>query len=352
MRYNLLGNTGLFVSELCFGAMTFGGGDQGFWSTFGNVPQTEADDLLRVAFDAGINFIDTADVYGGGQSERITGQTLKNLGMRRDDVVIATKFLGQMGKGPNTRGATRYHIMQALEDSLERLQLDHIDLYQIHAFDNTTPMEETLKALDAVVRQGRVRYIGLSNWAAWQIMKAQGISEKKGLERFECVQAHYSLACRDLEREIVPLLESERIGLMIWSPLSGGFLSGKYPRNPAAGAAEGRRAATDFPPVDKDKGWQIIDVMSDIARKKNASVAQIALSWLLHKPVVTSVIIGVKHQDQLLDNIGSTRVVLSADELASLDAVSALKPEYSEWMAGMGGDHPWDPKNRKPRGAI
>ncbi len=337
MRYNRLGQTGLFVSELCLGTMTFGGGTEGMWSSIGNLQQEEADALLKTSIDAGINFVDTANVYGAGGSESITGQAIRNLGIKRDEVVLATKFLGETGPGPNGRGASRFHIMQAVEDSLERLQVDHIDLYQIHGFDPATPMEETLRAMDELVSAGMVRYIGVSNWAAWQIAKALGVSERLGLSRFASLQAYYTVAGRELEREIVPMLTSEDVGLMVWSPLAGGFLSGKYSRDDDK--AEGRRAGFDFPPVDKDRGFALIDVMQPIAEAKGVSVAQIALAWLLHQPVVSSVIIGAKKPEQLADNIASTEVKLSDAELKSLGEVSAIPAEYPGWMLERQGEY-------------
>jgi aryl-alcohol dehydrogenase-like predicted oxidoreductase len=349
MRYNRLGQTGLFVSELCLGTMTFGGGNEGIWSNIGDLQQEDADTLLKTSIDAGINFIDTANVYGQGRSETITGQAIRNLGLKRDEYVLATKFFGEAGPGPNQRGASRYHIMQAVEDSLDRLQLDHIDLYQIHGWDAATPMEETLRALDDLVGSGMVRYIGVSNWAAWQITKALGISERLGLARFESLQAYYTVAGRDLEREIVPMLRSEEVGLMVWSPLAGGFLSGKYSRDDEK-SGDGRRAAFDFPPVDKDRGFAIIDAMRPIAETKGVSVAQIALAWLLHQSVVTSVIVGAKRKDQLDDNIASTKVVLSEDELATLAQVSALRHEYPGWMLDRQGEYRRRLLHPKPRG--
>ena len=256
MRYNPLGRTGLFVSELCLGTMTFGGAE-GMWRQIGALQQSDAEQLIGQSLEAGINFIDTADVYSEGLSEQITGQALKNLKVPRDSVVVASKVFGAMGESPNSRGLSRSHILDGVKASLKRLQLDHIDLYQVHGFDAATPMDETLRALDQLVRHGHVRYIGVSNWAAWQIMKALGISERLGLARFESLQAYYSVAGRDLERELVPMLKSEGLGLMVWSPLAGGFLSGKYPRDARQGQAEegSRRTAFDFPPVNKPKAW-------------------------------------------------------------------------------------------------
>jgi len=349
MRYNPLGRTGLFVSELCLGTMTFGGGE-GMWKEIGQVQQDEADGLLKAAADAGINFVDTADVYAGGLSERITGQAIRNLGLNRDDLVVATKFLGPMGEGPNARGASRAHIMAAAEASLKRLGLDHIDLYQVHGWDPVTPIDETLHALDTLVRHGKVRYIGVSNWAAWRIMKALGISERLDLARFASLQAYYTIAGRDLERELAPMMRSEGVGLMVWSPLAGGLLSGKYSREGGPGG-DARRANFDFPPVDKDRAFNVIDAMRPIAEAKGVSVARIALAWLLHQPVVTSVIVGAKRKEQLLDNLGACDVALSADELATLDKASALAPEYPGWMLERQGEYRRDQlEQAKPRG--
>ena len=331
MQYRQFGRTGLFVSQLCLGTMTFGG-EGGIWSHIGKLQQDEAERLIGRSLDAGINFIDTADVYSDGQSEVITGQALKNLKVPRENVIVATKVFGEAGtKGINSRGNSRHHIMDGVKASLKRLQLDHIDLYQIHGFDPATPIEETVRALDALVQQGHVRYVGVSNWAAWQIMKALGISERHGLARFESLQAYYTIAGRDLERELVPMLQSESVGLMVWSPLAGGLLSGKYGRD-SQGEQGSRRTTFDFPPVNRDRAFDCVDAMRAIALKKDVSVAQIALSWLLHQPVVTSVIIGAKRVEQLDDNIAATAITLNPEELAALDAVSALPSEYPGWM--------------------
>jgi len=331
MKLNPLGRTGLFVSELCLGTMTFGGGDEGLWGKIGRLQQEESERIVGGALDAGINFIDTADVYAGGRSEEITGQALRNLRIPREQVVVATKGFGETGPGANMRGATRSHIVAALQASLKRLQLDHVDLYQIHGFDPATPIEETVRALDTMVQHGHVRYVGVSNWAAWQIVKALGIAERLGLARFESLQAYYTIAGRDLERELVPMLKSEGLGLLVWSPLAGGFLSGKYGRD-QQGEAGSRRTAFDFPPLHKDRAFDCIDCMREIANARGVSVAQIALAWLLHQPAVTSVIIGAKKPEQLADNIGATKVELGADELARLAAVSTLPSEYPGWM--------------------
>lgn len=337
MRLHTLGHTGLFVSELCLGTMTFGGGED-MWGKIGKLQQADAEQLIGQALDAGINFIDTADVYASGMSEQITGQALKNLKVARDSVVVATKVFGEMGAGPNQRGASRSHILNGVKASLHRLQLDHIDLYQIHGFDVATPIEETLRALDQMVRHGHVRHIGVSNWAAWQIVKALGIADKLGLAKFDSLQAYYTVAGRDLEREILPMLESEGLGLMVWSPLAGGLLSGKYGREQQAEEGS-RRTAFDFPPVDKARAWDCIDAMRPVATAHGVSVAQVALAWLLHQPRVTSVIIGAKRSEQLADNIGATSLVLSAEELQRIDESSRLPAEYPGWMLELQGQH-------------
>src|SRR3984885_5445244 len=330
MKYNQLGNTGLFVSEICLGTMTFGGG-AGFWKVVGELDQKNATALVSRSLEAGVNFIDTADVYSEGQSETITGQALKDVGVKRSDVVIATKCYGRMGKAPNDIGASRGHIMDSGERSLERLQLDHIDLYQIHAQDSVTPVEETIRALDDLVSRGLVRYVGCSNWQAWKIMKALGIAEHHGYARFETLQAYYSIAGRDLERDIVPMLEDQKVGLLVWSPLAGGLLSGKF--GPGSnGPEDARRTAFDFPPVNKDRAWACVAAMREIGDAKGVSVARVALSWILSKPFVTSIIIGAKTAEQLEDNLAAANLTLSADELGKLDEVSALPAEYPGWM--------------------
>ena len=348
MRYNRLGTTGLFVSELCLGTMTFGGGE-GMWRNIGALQQDEAEGLMRVALEAGVNFLDTADVYAEGLSERITGQAIRNLGIKRDEIVVATKGYGQTADGPNGRGASRYHLIDACKASLQRLQLDHVDLYQIHGFDAATPVEETIRALETIVAHGHARYVGVSNWAAWQIMKGLGIADRLDISRFASLQAYYTVAGRDLEREIVPMLLAEGVGLMVWSPLAGGFLSGKYSRDDDQ--PEGtRRAAFDFPPVDKERGFSIIDAMRPIAEAHGASVAQVALAWLLHRPAVTSVIVGAKREDQLRDNLGACDLSLSPEQLHALDEASRLTPEYPGWMMERQGAFRADLVNRAPRG--
>jgi aryl-alcohol dehydrogenase-like predicted oxidoreductase len=330
MRYKNLGNTGLLVSEICLGTMTFSGGE-GFWKAVGQVDQAGADELIKTSVESGVNFIDTADVYSEGHSERILGQSLKNLNIARKDIVIATKAYGRMGPGKNDVGASRGHLMDAIDGSLRRLQMDYVDLYQIHATDLYTPIEETLRALDTLVRQGKVRYVGCSNWQAWRLMKALGISEHKNLVKYDTLQAYYSIAGRDLEREIVPLLEDQKTGLLVWSPLAGGLLSGKFTRENQKPEGS-RRSGFDFPIVDKERTWKILDVLIPMAKERGVSVATLALAWVLAKPFVTSVIIGAKRLDQLNDNLAAAELKLDASEMKKLDEVSALPPEYPGWM--------------------
>jgi aryl-alcohol dehydrogenase-like predicted oxidoreductase len=329
MKYRPLGRTGLLVSEICLGTMTFGG--RGFWQQIGQLGLREATDIVRGALEGGVNFIDTADVYSEGEAERLLGQAVKQLGTPRAELVIATKVRGRTGPGPNDVGLSRGHIMSAVKASLERLGTDYIDLYQIHGADLVTPLDETLRALDDLVRAGMVRYIGCSNLMAWQIAKALGISAAEGLARFETVQAYYSIASRDIEREIAPLMAAEEQGLMVWSPLAGGLLSGKFRRD-AGGPNDARRTSFDFPPVDREHAFAIVDAMRPIAERHDVSVARVALAWLLHQKVTMSVIIGAKTSEQLRDNLAASDLRLSDDELAALDKASALTPEYPAWM--------------------
>ncbi|HTU54454.1 MAG TPA: aldo/keto reductase [Acetobacteraceae bacterium] len=329
MRYKTLGGTGLLVSEICLGAMTFGG--RGSFASIGSPDQSVADRIVARSLDAGVNFIDTADVYSEGASEEITGRAIVNSGRKRSDVVLATKVFGQVGPGPNDRGASRGHIMNGVKASLKRLGTDYIDLYQIHGLDPVTPIEETVGALDDLVRQGHVRYVGVSNWSAWTIMKALGIAENRGWARLSTLQAYYTIAGRDLEREIVPLLTAEKVGLMVWSPLAGGLLSGKYNRD-GSGPEGARRVSFDFPPVNKERAFDCVDAMRVIADARGVSVARIALAWVLHRPFVMSVIIGARTIEQLDDNLAATAIALTAEELQRLDRVSVLPAEYPGWM--------------------
>jgi len=300
------------------------------WTAIGTLPQDQVNTLVQQSVDGGINFIDTANIYSEGLSEEMTGQAVRDLGLKRDDLVIATKVRGRMGDGPNDIGLSRKHILQQADESLKRLKMEYIDLYQIHGFDSATPLQETLEALHSLVVSGKVRYIGCSNLAAWQIMKSLGISAKEHLSKFVSLQAYYTIAGRDLEREIIPMLKDQQIGLMVWSPLAGGLLSGKYSRD--LETKEGRRVHFDFPPVNKEKAFDIIDVMKEIASDKKVTVAQIALSWLMHQPAVTSVIIGANKEQQLSDNLDSVNIQLTKDELGKLEKVSALQAEYPGWM--------------------
>ena len=334
MRYNKLGSTGLFVSELCLGTMTFGA--SGPFQVMGNVQQADADAMLDRAFGAGINIIDTADTYSGGESERILGQGLRNLRKARDEVVIATKVFGTMGDGPNQRGSSRAHILDAAKASLKRLGTDYIDLYQLHGFDAATPVEESLEALTDLVRQGHVRYIGVSNWAAWQIIKALGLSALHGLADFASLEAYYSIVARDLERDIIPMLASENLALLVWSPLAGGLLNGRVSRDKPT--EEGtRRNAMQFPPVDMPRAYDVIDALKALAELKSASVAQLAIAWLLHQARVTSVVVGARRVEQLNDNFGAVDIAFSNEESETLDRVSQLPPEYPGWMLEMWG---------------
>ena len=329
MRYRLLGRTGLYVSEICLGTMTYGG--KGRWEVVGRLGVAEAQAQIKAAFDAGVNFIDTANVYSEGDSETIVGEALGKLGLPREDLVIATKVRVRMGAQPNRVGLTRVHIMNEIHASLRRLALDHVDLYQIHGVDQVTPLEETLRALEDVVRSGKVRYIGLSNHAAWQIMKGLGISERYGWNRFESVQAYYSIAGRELEREIIPAAQDQGLGILVWSPLAGGLLSGKFKQD-IAGPEGARRTTFDFPPVDRQRAFRAVEAMRPIAATHNVSVARVALAWVLQQSGVTSVIVGAKSQEQLADNIAAGELQLSEGDLAALNEVSKLPPEYPGWM--------------------
>lgn len=326
MKYRPLADTGVFVSELCLGTMTFGG-EASFWGTIGGLDQSAATALVHRALDAGVNFIDTANVYADGESETMVGQALKG---RRQEVVLATKVRGRMGPGPNQVGLSRLHIIEAVEASLNRLATDYIDLYQIHRPDELTSLEDTLRALDDLVRAGKVRYIGCSNLEAWVMMKALGISQAQHLERFRCSQSYYSLVGRELERQTIPLLKDQGLGLLVWSPLAGGFLSGKFTRTGGDEAA--RRAKFDFPPLDKEKGFDVLDVLTAVAERHQVSVAQIALAWLLAQEVVTSVIIGARKPAQLEDNLKAVDVILTEEDKSALDEVSKVAPEYPAWM--------------------
>ena len=329
MQYKNLGNTGVLVSELCIGTMTFGG--KGFWEPIGQLKQNEVNNLIKTALENGINFIDTANAYSEGLSEQLLGQALRNLKVNRQQVVIATKVRLRMGPGANQVGLSRLHINDSVNDSLRRLQLDHIDLLYIHGVDPITPLEETMRGLEDVVRSGKVRYLGISNHPAWKVVKANSYAEHMGWTKFVASQNYYSIAGRDIEREIIPMAMAEGISIMPWSPLAGGFLSGKYTRDKEK-AGDSRRDEFDFPPINKEKAYDIIDVMLRIGKSHNVSAAQVALAWMLQKTGIASIIIGAKKQEQLLDNIAATKLKLSESEMTELDEISALSPEYPGWM--------------------
>ncbi len=329
MEYLPLGSTGLYVSRLCFGAMTFGEREQTHQAWIGNEGQEAASRMVATCLDAGINFFDTSNAYGYGNSERMLGKALAG---KREDAIIATKVYFPFSSDVNRLGASRVAIMREVEGSLERLGTDRIDLYQLHQWDSSTPIEETLRALDDCVKQGKVRYIGLCNSAAWQIAKADGIARLLGTERFCSVQAYYSLVGRELEWEILPATKDLGLGTMIWSPLAAGYLSGKYTGDDAS---KGRRSAMDFPPVDFEQGTEIISVLREIGDTHGASLSRVALSWLLHQQGVTSVIVGARKQAQLEDNLKAIDLKLSDDELSRLNKVSARFPVYPGWMPNM-----------------
>jgi aryl-alcohol dehydrogenase-like predicted oxidoreductase len=343
MRYNLLGNTGLYVSELCLGAMTFGGGG-GMWQAIGRLGQQESLALVSAAFDAGVNFIDTADVYSEGESERLVGEALKALNRPREQIVVATKVRGRVGPGVNQVGLSRGHILSSIDGSLRRLGLDHVDLYQIHGFDPMTPIEETVRALDDVVRSGKARYVGFSNIPAWLASHAITFAEQNGLARFQSAQVYYSIAGRDIEREIAPLCQARRLAILPWSPLAGGLLSGKFDPD-KKGPADARRATFDFPPVNMERLPRVLGALRKVAEDTGTSVARVALAWQLTRPFITSIIVGAKKPEQLADNLAATSLQLSSDQLQLLDAASALPPEYPGWMVDF-------QNSRDPRGSA
>jgi aryl-alcohol dehydrogenase-like predicted oxidoreductase len=341
MRYKVLGKTGLFVSELCLGAMTFGG--KGFWEAIGRLGSKEVELIVGSALDKGVNFIDTADVYSEGESEKLLGGALGSLQRPREQVVVATKVRGRVGPGVNQVGLSRGHILSSIDQSLTRLGLDYVDLYQIHGFDPATPIEETVRALDDVVRSGKARYVGFSNLPAWLAMKAIAYAEANQLARFQSAQVYYSIAGRDIEREVAPMAVSEGVAILPWSPLAGGLLSGKF--DPDKKGPEGaRRSSFDFPPVDRERLPRVLAALRQVATELDVSVARVALGWQLTRPFVTSVIIGAKTREQLLDNLAAAELVLSADQVHRLDEASQLPSEYPGWML--------DWQNREPRGVV
>jgi aryl-alcohol dehydrogenase-like predicted oxidoreductase len=329
MRYNPLGKTGLFVSELCLGAMTFGG--KGFWEAIGSLGTKEAETLVGTSLDAGVNFIDTADVYSEGESEKLVGAALRSLERPREHVVVATKVRGRVGPGVNQVGLSRGHILSSIDGSLKRLGLEYVDLYQIHGFDPVTPIEETVRALDDVVRSGKARYVGFSNLPAWLASKAITFAEANGLARFQSAQVYYSIAGRDIEREIAPLCQAEGVAILPWSPLAGGLLSGKFDPE-KKGPADARRASFDFPPVNLERLPRVLGALREVSKATDLSVARIALAWQLTRPFVTSIIIGAKKKEQLVDNLAAVDAKLAPEHVKLLDEASALPPEYPGWM--------------------
>jgi aryl-alcohol dehydrogenase-like predicted oxidoreductase len=341
MRYNPLGKTGLFVSELCFGTMTFGG--KGFWEAIGKLGGKEAETLVGTSLDGGVNFIDTSNNYSEGESEKLLGSALKALARPRDQAVIATKVRGRVGPGVNQIGLSRGHILTSIDASLKRLQLDYVDLFQIHGFDPATPIQETVRALDDVVRSGKARYVGFSNLPAWLASKALTFAEENNLARFQSAQVYYSIAGRDIEREIAPMCQAEGVAILPWSPLAGGLLSGKFDPE-KKGPADARRASFDFPPVNAERLPRVLSALRKVSEATGASVARIALAWQLTRPFVTSVIIGAKNKEQLLDNLAAADVKLSSEHVKVLDEASALPAEYPGWML--------DWQNRDARGVV
>ncbi|MFC3173692.1 aldo/keto reductase [Novosphingobium bradum] len=327
MNYRQLGRTGAFVSEIALGAGTFGGDP-----AQGGMLQSTADALVACALEHGVNFFDTADAYLSGQSETLLGHAFRNLGLSRSDIFVSSKVQNPMGPGPNDRGASRLHIMDGVKKSLKRLQLDHLDLYQIHSHDPVTPIEETMRALDDLVSQGLVRYIGASNWRAYRIAKANGIADHFGRARFVTTQGYYCLSARDVERELIPCLEEEGVGLLAWSPLDGGFLTGKFPRDGTMAPGTRQARLQGYPPVNRERAWDCVDVMREIAAEIGATIPRVAIAWVLHRPAVSSVLVGANRVEQLADTLAAAEISLSQDHLDRLDAVSRLPSEYPEWM--------------------
>lgn len=332
MRYRKLGRTGLLVSELCLGTNMFGGAEDEFWKTYGGLDQTSANSVIAAAFEGGINFIDTADGYTNGQSEQIVGQAIKDLAIPRSSVVLCTKAGMQIGPGQNDGGGSRAHLINACDKSLQRMGVDYIDLYLMHMFDPATPLEESLRALDDLVRAGKVRYVGCSNFTSWEMMKALGISERERLARFEVNQVHWSMAAREIERELVPMANSEGVGILAWGPLLGGALTGKYKRG---GGAEGggRLGAGDLPGlIDADRLHDIVDVMREIGAAHGVTPAEIAIAFLLREKAATSILVGSTKPEQVKANLRASDLTLSAEEIDKLDKVSAFKPDYAAAM--------------------
>jgi len=327
MQYQQLGRVGLFVSRIAFGTSTFGGAEHPLYKVVGGLGQREADRIVGVALDAGINLFDTADIYAEGESETMLGRAL---GSRRNDVLIATKAGNRSGGGPNEVGHSRVHLMAAIESSLRRLGTDHIDLLQLHALDPLTPFDDVMRTLDDAVRAGKVRYLGCSNFHAWQVMKAQAAAVALGCEPFATVQAYYSVVGRDIEREIVPAILDQGLGLLTWCPLAGGLLTGKFTRSRRP-SDQSRRLRFDFPPVAMEHAYAIVDVLERVAARRDATVAQVSLAWQLYQPGVTAAVVGARSAEQLAENVRATELALSPDDLSEIDGASRLVPEYPRW---------------------
>jgi aryl-alcohol dehydrogenase-like predicted oxidoreductase len=329
MQYSRLGETGLVVSRLALGSMTFGSSTNPTFASVYKVDQAGADALVGRALDAGVNLFNSADVYADGDSERMLGRAI---GARRQEVVIATKVGNRMGPSLIETGLSRRHILAAAEGSLTRLGTDYLDIYLVHKVDTLTPVEETIEALEDLVRQGKVRYVGFSNWPAWMAAKAVGIQHARGWTRVRAAEMYYSLVGRDLEHEIVPLCRDAGIGVMVWSPLAGGFLSGKYTRATPKGERGDRLAGLDFIPYDRVRVYQLIVLLQSMAAARGASPAQLALAWLLTRPAVSSILVGASKLSQLDDNLAAASLTLDADELARLDAATAPTVPYPQWF--------------------
>lgn len=327
MQYSRLGNTGLIVSRLAFGAMTFGTG-RGPFPAISKVDEEAARTMVAISLDAGINFFDTANGYGAGDSEILLGRVL---GDQRKEVIVATKVGFRSGKAMMDAGLSRAHIFASCDDSLKRLKTDYIDLYIVHREDRFTPLEETLEALDSLVRSGKVRYLGFSNWPAWKAATALQIQKANGLAQFTSGQMHYALTGRDVEHDVIPFMRYSGVSMTVWSPLAGGFLTGKYTRETLKDPAN-RLGNFDFLPFDKEAGFKLVDRLGEIGKAHDASVAQVALGWLLAKPVVASIIIGASKTHQLEDNLGAVKVRLTDAELSELDGLTAPPPQYPHWF--------------------
>lgn len=324
MKYREMGRSGLRVSEYALGTMTFGGSD-GWFGTVGRTQIDEARDIVACAIDNGINLFDTADVYSNGASEEILGQALKS---RREDVLVLTKAHGQMGAGPNERGSSRHHLLRACENSLRRLGRNHIDIFMLHGVDEIVAVEETLKALDDLVRSGKVRYIGCSNYSGWHLMKALATSDRLGVERFSCQQVYYSLIARELENELLPAAIDQGVGSLIWSPLSMGWLTGKFKRG-AKQPSDSRQKEVGY--VDAERAYDIVDVLAEVAEKHQATIAQIALAWVASRRGVSSVVFGARSMEQLQQNLGAVGVSLDAADVEKLNAVSEANRPFPYW---------------------